>query len=111
MKDRKPTNASVDKENLPIAFAMLFTAFETTLTHIAEQGDDDWHRGLYERIQRQLDDLNALITAASQLQREDIPRSQSDMPEGVRAGSAAVDAAFDSVIAKMARRGDRNTGT
>lgn len=112
MTERKPAMANISAEHLPVAFAMLYIALQTALTHIAEQAStDDWHQGLYERIQRALDDMNASAIAASQFINKDSPAFAQDMPGAIRAGSATVDAAFDAVFSEMRRRADGNPGT
>lgn len=102
MADRKPTTANVDKDHLPVAYAMLFIALEAALTHIAKQaGTEDWHRDLYDIIQKTFDDMNASAMMFTPPNRSDAPAHIKDMPGAIRAGSATVDAAFDAVIAKM----------
>jgi 4-hydroxy-3-methylbut-2-enyl diphosphate reductase IspH len=100
--------AELDNDQLPVAYAALCAAFEVALTHIAEMSSaDDWHVEVYEKIQRQLDTLNELFTAASLIERENLLPSQKDMPGAIRAGSATIDALFDSVLTKL-RQGRRD---
>lgn len=105
MPARKPTSANVAKDHLPVAYGMLYFALEAALTHIAKQaGTEDWHRDLYDTIQKLFDDMNASAMMIPPREGDDIPAHTKDMPGAIRAGSATVDAAFDAVIAKMQRR-------
>ena len=113
MTDRQtPIDVKIHKDHLHIAYVMLFHALEEVLTAVAEQqASEDWHRPLYERVQRRLDANNAALTkVAAQMDRDTLPAHLHDMPGAVRAGSATVDAAFDTALAKMRKRAERDPG-
>lgn len=101
MNQAKSDKDKISAQHYPIAYAVVCTALETALQHIADNSDDpDWGKDVYEKIQTKLENYSTLASIAASDPNADVASHLRHMNEAVETGRATVDATFSAVMSR-----------
>ena len=101
MNQAKSDKDKISAQHYPIAYAVVCTALETALQHIADNSDSpEWGKEVHDKVQAKLENYRTLANIAASDPNADVASHLRHMNEAVETGRATVDATFSAVMSR-----------